>query len=369
MKNIVYLTYDFFLDVDFPIVKELNKLYKLYWLVYIQIGTNQRFSPDEVKRFAEENQINLKLITVNNRFRSIKQLVSDFKTIHSLKKLKADLYYFEGFFNPYQPLLVKLFIKTSKTVIAIHDVVPHKKFRSLIARINEKLYFQLFKNYHLFSESQAAIYNKLYPGKNILIAKLILKDFGTSNVTPDKERINFLFFGSIQYNKGLDYLIQAANLLAGELQNFKITIAGKCDNFSEYMKMIEHPEFYDLDIRIIPNSEIPDLFAKAHYLVLPYRDVTQSGPLLIAYNYILPVIASDHPGFREYVTDKETGYLFESGNSKELYKTLKQAINDHPAKYSELKSNLAKFVDREIRIEKITKKYTDYFNTLIFRNE
>ena len=36
---------------------------------------------------------------------------------------------------------------------------------------------------------------------------------------------------------------------------------------------------------VISEDEIADLFNNADYLMLPYRDVTQSGPLLIAYYF------------------------------------------------------------------------------------
>jgi hypothetical protein len=69
---------------------------------------------------------------------------------HRIRKVKADIYYFEAFFDPYMPLLCKLLLKTEKIVIGIHDVIPHQKFRSRIARISEEFYFSRFRNYHFF---------------------------------------------------------------------------------------------------------------------------------------------------------------------------------------------------------------------------
>ena len=43
--------------------------------------------------------------------------------------------------------------------------------------------------------------------------------------------------------------------------------------------------------------------------MLPYQDVAQSGPHMIAYNYNLPVIASDIEGFAERVEDGENSFL------------------------------------------------------------
>ena len=55
------------------------------------------------------------------------------------------------------------------------------------------------------------------------------------------------------------------------------------------------------------NDEIILYFQEADYLVLPYDESTQSGPLLIAYNYNIPVIASDIELFKTMVCDKQNG--------------------------------------------------------------
>ena len=60
--------------------------------------------------------------------------------------------------------------------------------------------------------------------------------------------------------------------------------------------------------------------------MLPYQDVAQSGPHMIAYNYNLPVIASDIDGFAERVEDGVNGFLFRV-NDKE---SLKAAITKPP---------------------------------------
>lgn len=43
--------------------------------------------------------------------------------------------------------------------------------------------------------------------------------------------------------------------------------------------------------------------------MLPYQDVAQSGPHMIAYNYNLPVIASDINGFVERVEDGKMVFI------------------------------------------------------------
>jgi len=63
--------------------------------------------------------------------------------------------------------------------------------------------------------------------------------------------------------------------------------------------------------RYIPNDEVPRLFQNANLVVLPYLDATQSGVVPLAYEFDVPVVASDVGGLSEIVLHGETGYLFE----------------------------------------------------------
>ena len=52
--------------------------------------------------------------------------------------------------------------------------------------------------------------------------------------------------------------------------------------------------------------------------MIPYLDATQSGVIPIAYEYEIPIIASNTGGLREQLDDGRIGLLFEAGNEKDL---------------------------------------------------
>jgi glycosyltransferase involved in cell wall biosynthesis len=56
----------------------------------------------------------------------------------------------------------------------------------------------------------------------------------------------------------------------------------------------------------------------ADLLVLPYRDIFQSGVLFLGYRYGLPVVATDVGSFREDVVEGRTGFLCPPENASEL---------------------------------------------------
>jgi glycosyltransferase involved in cell wall biosynthesis len=218
-------------------------------------------------------------------------------------------------------------------------------------------------NFHLYSKEQYSLFNEVYKNKNTFLAPQCLKDFGNSNTHPPKEFINFLFFGIIRENKGLEHLILAANKLASSYKGkFKVSIAGSCDNWGKYSSLIECMDVFELDIHVIMNEKIPDYFKSAHYLILPYIDVTQSGVLFIAYNYGTPVIASNHSWFKNYIKDCENGYLFENGSVESLYKIMEKIILSKNKEYYSLKSNLTRFINTTISHQAIVDEYIKYFN-------
>jgi glycosyltransferase involved in cell wall biosynthesis len=278
MKKLIYVSVDNFLDVDFPIVKELNKVYKLKWILYYQTHSVRTFSKTEVKDFVNENSIDLQFVDISCRFSNPTLLRIGWQTISIIRREKPDIIYFQTFIDPYLPVLSWLLLPVKKVVVAVHDVILHKKFSTLTGILFHNLVLKIFRNYHLYSENQELIFRKNHKTKNILVAKLYLKDFGKPRglIPKNPEMLNFLFFGSVRHNKGLEFLIEAGNMLAKDFSNFKITIAGNSTEKENYQKMIQFPDRFNIRFEIIPNAEIADYFTNSDFLVLPYRDVTQS---------------------------------------------------------------------------------------------
>jgi glycosyltransferase involved in cell wall biosynthesis len=61
----------------------------------------------------------------------------------------------------------------------------------------------------------------------------------------------------------------------------------------------------------VPDDEVPNYFSLADALLLPYRSATQSGVTQIAYNFDVPMIATNVGGLGEIVLDGQTGIVCE----------------------------------------------------------
>jgi glycosyltransferase involved in cell wall biosynthesis len=82
-------------------------------------------------------------------------------------------------------------------------------------------------------------------------------------------------------------------------------------------------------IKILGNRDnIPDYLAAADIFVLPSRLEGMSNAILEAMATGLPIVANNCGGNREIITPKETGYLCELDNPKEIADALNQLIGN-----------------------------------------
>jgi D-inositol-3-phosphate glycosyltransferase len=75
-------------------------------------------------------------------------------------------------------------------------------------------------------------------------------------------------------------------------------------------------------IRFIPDHEVEIYFKAADVLVLPYRDIFQSGVLFLAYSFGLPVIATDIGSFKDAIIEGETGFICRACDSSDLARVI-----------------------------------------------
>jgi glycosyltransferase involved in cell wall biosynthesis len=146
-----------------------------------------------------------------------------------------------------------------------------------------------------------------------------------------------LFFGQIKEVKGLDLLIQAFAAVRQQHPSATLVIAGRVwkDDFSRYEALIQRLALaasVKLHIRYIRDDEVAQFYAAADVVVLPYRRIYQSGVLLMAMSYGVPVIASDLDAMKDVVTDGVNGFLFKSGDAHDLARALHHALADDDAR-------------------------------------
>lgn len=347
-KKICWVTPDWFVDVDVPIVPHLAKGYDIKWIIVFP-WRNNRFKESDFEKYKELKGLDIQFVH-SNYFRYDPRILYVYNILYKLiKNEKCDCVYFN--IVPTNPLIIPLYKKLNKetTIVTAHDgwVKPSFEFPWL-ANICFSICFKTKKYIQLFSPAQEKIMRSHLPNKDTFVIPLGIKDFGKPTVGLRKDTISFLSFGNINYDKNATILIMAAEkLYADGYRNFKVVIKGKCDNWKEnYQRLIKHPTIFELDLRFIDNSEIPNIFSYNTYVVLPYRQTGQSGVIKVAFNYRKPVIVSDLPGFTFDVKDGYNGYVFENENVDDLVKVLKKCL-ETDNKYKLLCKNVDEFIENK----------------------
>lgn len=369
--KIMWITADWFVDHDFLLVSQIANVVDIHWIILFPLF-NQRFKESDFDIIKERNK-RLRITFCYIKYRQRNPMnIRDYSLINKIQELEnPDVIYIDiGVDNPWSlPMYVRL--PQKKTIVVLHQGVPHEgmKYRR-ISNVVRKIIFNRLKFVKMFSKPQALIFQKNFPHNIVFYSPLPLIGFGVAtNKRPIGVPVRFLSFGTLNYTKNIDLLIDAACLLYERgVKDFRISINGACKDWSWYQQRIKYPCIFELDIRLINNREIPNLFNGVHYLVQPYRVVTQSGPMKIAFNYNLPDITSDLPGFTDELVEGVNGFTFETGNAESLADRMQWLIENHKTIYPALLNKMNNYTKEHYSNEVITREYIEMFEEIIRNN-
>ena len=181
-KKISWVTPDYFLDVDIPIVPNLLDEYDIIWIILFP-WRNNRYKEEDLSKYAKKYN-NLSIFFVHSKyFRYDPRTFFVYRKILKLiERSQANLIYFNIVLD--NPLLYSLFkwLPKDKCVITAHD----GSIKSIMGSVTKSMFRKCYPNckyVNMFSESQAALFKINYPGPEIFVIPLALKDFGVPNVT------------------------------------------------------------------------------------------------------------------------------------------------------------------------------------------
>lgn len=237
-----------------------------------------------------------------------------------------------------------------KNIAILDNVIPHE---NRIGDIALTKYFlnscdgfvvmsQTVKNDLLSLKPNAKYIELEHPIYNQFEAKITREEaLAKLKLSPDKKYL--LFFGFIRKYKGLDILIQAMKHLPEDIE---LIVAGEVyGSFDDYRKAIDTNKVADrvhLFNNYIGDNEVHIYFSAADVCVLPYRSATQSGITSIAYNFDMPLIATNTGSLSEAITPYNAGIMVEEITPK----AIASAINDfYASDISQYKSGIQKFKD------------------------
>lgn len=141
-----------------------------------------------------------------------------------------------------------------------------------------------------------------------------------------------LFFGGMRAEKGVDLLLDALESYQGP--EFKMVVAGSPIDVDEGdLDRVQNRQV-DLDARtgFVPEAAVPQYFAAADGVVLPYRrsfgGLRPSGVFQKACASHLPVVGPDFGFFQHRIETHDLGLTFAADDATSLARTLGTAVTD-----------------------------------------
>lgn len=370
MRKILWITADSQLstDINYDLMSGVLKNFDVHWIVISNEYHHQYELSDFEKLISENTNLKVQFYYNNNRQRDWRNLLFVYSLVKKIKKIKYDIIYCNQVPNTPFYLPFYWWLPKNKTIFAVHDGSVKPSFHNvLVSKITFKLAYSFLKHVNMFSKTQEALFRKNYGNPDIYYIPLALEDFGKPTAKLREDNIiSFVYFGIIHPDKNVGLLIDAANELAAEgVTGFKVSINGSWKETYDIYDRIKFPEVFELNLGFVPNGAIPNLFARNHFIVYPYKEMSQSGVLKVAYNYYTPVIVSDLPGFVNEVEENVSGFIFQSQDVTSLKNVIRKCITMEKESYDDLCNRMKDFVDRNYSGPVIAQKYVDMFNNVL----
>jgi beta-1,4-mannosyltransferase len=136
----------------------------------------------------------------------------------------------------------------------------------------------------------------------------------------------FLFVGSLSKYKGLDVLIENFKKLNGADLRLWIVGAGNETVCHQLKSLAAGDPRIMIDTRFVPDDELGSLLSAADVIVLPYKEITTSGSLVLALSFGKPVIAPAVGSIPEYA-NSNCAFLYDPDTRDGLILAMKQSLN------------------------------------------
>jgi glycosyltransferase involved in cell wall biosynthesis len=178
----------------------------------------------------------------------------------------------------------------------------------------------------------------------------------------DRDGPVVLFFGLLRPYKGLELLLDAWRRLFPEPPaGAELWIVGM-----PRMDLAPLMAAAGADVRIVPrfvsDPEVRALMRRASFVVLPYREIAQSGVAFTALGAGVPLLLSDVGGFRE-IAASGAARLFGTGDAEALRVAIAQLLGE-PAKLAEMARHVRDAAEGRYSWEQIATRTLELYRQL-----
>lgn len=346
--KVAYISPSSFSDVDISLIKELQIKCDLYYFILVPPSGRKNaaidFSGelrkdglyvgtgfDGFRKYSSLIDLNKVFVVYYNSDKgySFKRLFTNFKLLKRVTSF--DVLHFTW---PIGYTFFPFYFFRKKIVLTVHDPLPHSGTTSKIYLFERFLSMKLLSNFILLNRTQKkdfVDYYKISKKQKIFTSSLGCYDYlniYSRHGLPSEKRI--LFFGKIYPYKGLDVLLPAMKEVHETNPDAELVVAG---NGKFYFDISEYENLPYIKIinRFIPDEELVKLINESFFVVLPYKDATQSGVVMTSFALDKPCVVTDVGGLKEMVVHQKYGMVIPPDNPTELAKTIRFLL-DNPEK-------------------------------------
>ena len=262
-------------------------------------------------------------------------------------RARADIVHFQFFRRErseslYFPMM-RLFCKN--LIFTAHNIIPHENNKT-----DYYLRYLVYKSATKVIVHTNSIKTRLLemfdiPPEKVYVVPAVLATAEEPDVSVTKEIAReflnlsdadyvLLFFGYIRDYKGLDWLLEAFDMIKPKHDQLKLLVAGKPHNtelHALYTEQINGMTYRDDVIFVpeyIPDEEVDYYFVAADAVAVPYKEIYLSAVLQVAFSYSKPVIVTNVGNFRNLVEQGENGYITNQNTPEELAEMIDLAFQD-----------------------------------------
>ncbi|SHF95549.1 Glycosyltransferase involved in cell wall bisynthesis [Bacteroides faecichinchillae] len=346
--KILYLTSPNFFDLEISYIRELSKLADVRVLLYV--------APMNLKSsaFSLDSQLKKEEIIIATEYPGMEKydgmidrkqwfIVNDYTnfSLGSCYRLNKKMIRFMEAYNPdivhlvgtgkQKSMLAAMMDGRRKMLLSVHDVIEHGNNESFKIQLLYKVRNFVIKKMHnilLYSYISDDILKKQLNNipHTIYHSTLGAYDFLNSYPLISNQYGKYvLFFGRIDYYKGVDILVESYLKSNLPKQGIRLLLAGK-DNVG-IVKNMDNENVIILN-RYIENDELANLIRNSMFAVLPYRTATQSGVTKSAFALGKPMLCTDAGNLPIEVIDGKYGKIVRADDSSHLTEGLNWMVSN-----------------------------------------